>query len=218
MWLLQSPENGRTTEMRTLKRIGALVAAVTVLLAMTGCKKKEARGAKSAEELVTTVLEVINEDAEYSEIEDWMDWYGWIAFRLMEETDMKCDLPTCKAVVEDLDKDSDYIYEHHKDFVVTWKDANHENFDDDCYSLVAWKLYKSQIDEYLKAGGDFILEQFREFAPYDTDFDRDNLHEDKKHDVGYYSIEIDDENYHAIEIHYYIEDGRYICYSVNFVG
>ena len=110
-----------TTEMRTLKRIGALVAAVTVLLAMTGCKKKRTGhdGAKSAEELVTKVLEVINNDAKYSEIEDWMDWYGWIAFRLMEETDMKCDLPTCKAVVEDLDKDSDYIYEHHRDFVVT---------------------------------------------------------------------------------------------------
>ena len=194
--------------------------AVTVLLAMTGCKKKKARGggAKSAEELVTKVLEVINEDAEYSEIEDWMDWYGGIAFRLMRETDMKCDLPTCKAVVEDLDKDADYIYEHHRDFVVTWKDVNHKNFDDDCYSLIAWKLYKIQINFDLKAGGDHILEQFREFAPYDTHFDEDNLHEKKEYNAGYYIIEIHDAYYLALEIHYYIENGEYFCYSVNFVG
>lgn len=204
--------------MKTLKRVGALVAAVAVLLAMTGCKKKAKNhsGAKSAEELVTKVLEVINNDAKYSEIEDWMDWYGWIAFRLMEETDMKCDLSTCKAVVEDLDKDADYIYEHHRDFVVTWKDANHENFDDD--SLIAWKLYKIQIDEYLKVGGDYILEQFRELAPYDTHFDEDNLHEKKEYNAGYYDVEIHDENYHALEIHYYIENGEYFCYCVNFVG
>lgn len=39
----------------------------------------------------------------------------------------------CKEllVVEDLDKDSDYIYEHHRDFVVDWKDDNYKNFDDD---------------------------------------------------------------------------------------
>ena len=204
------------TEMRTLKRIGALVAAVTVLLAMTGCKKKKARGAKSAEELVTAVLEVINKDAEYSEVEDWMDWYAWLAVRLMERTDMKCDLPTCKAVVEDLDEGSDYINKHHKEFAKAWEEAEDYKFDEK--TLSQYVRYRDQIDEYMKAGGDFILEQFREFAPYDTDFDRDNLHEDKKHDVGYYNIEIDDEDYHAIEIHYYIEDGKYICYGVNFVG
>ena len=202
--------------MKTLKRIGALVAAVAVLLAMTGCKKKKARGAKSAEELVTAVLEVINNDAKYSEIEDWMDWYAWLAVRLMERTDMKCDLPTCKAVVEDLDEGASYINKHHKEFAEAWEDAEDYKFDEKTISQ--YVRYRDQIDEYLKAGGDFILEQFREFAPYDTDFDRDNLHEDKKHDVGYYSIEIDDEDYHAIEIHYYIEEGRYICYGVNFVG
>ena len=203
---------------KTLKRVGALVVALTVLLAMTGCKKKKARGggAKSAEELVTKVLEVINEDAKYSEIEDWMDWYAWIAYDLMERTDKKCDLPTCKAVVEDLDEGAGYIKKHHKDFANAWEDATGEELTQKLLSEYA--DMKREIDMIVKEDPESLLEEFLCFAPYETEFDEERVFEREEYNIGYYRVPTGDEFYRYLKINYYIDDGNYVFCGMNWVA
>ena len=202
--------------MKTLKRAGALILASVMLFSLAGCKKKKGHaGAKSEEELVTKVIDAINGDIEYSEVEEWMDWYGWLAYRLMERTGMECDFDTAYSVVEDMDEDVDYIKKNHKEFVEAWEEENDDKFTKN--SLRPFREYKAEIDKYLEKGGDAILEQFRMFAPYDNEFDEDNLHVLEDYDIGHYSIKIDDEEYHALEIQYYKRDGKFVCYGVNFV-
>ena len=203
--------------MKTLKRIGALVLASVMLFSLAGCKKKSKGhdGAKSEEELVTKVIDAINGDIKYKDIEDWMDWDAWIAFRLMEKTDMECDFDTAYDVIGDLDKDTDYIKKHHKKFAKAWEESHGEEFDKKSLrTIIEWK---EEIDKYLEKGGDTILDQFRQFAPYDNEYDEDNLHVLEEYNMGHYSVHIDDDEYHALEIQYYIKDGKYICYGINFV-
>ena len=205
--------------MRTLKRVGAMVLTAVMLFSFVGCKKKQKGhdGAKSVQELVTKVVGVINGDIKYSEIESWMDWYAFVAFRMMEDTDMKCDLATAKAVVEDLDKDLDYIKKNHKKFVKAFEDAKGEELSEK--KLRSYAKNKEYLDTELKPGGDAVMEQFRKFAPYDDKIDETRLDLFEEYGVGEYSIHIDDEDYHALEIQFYIdsESGKYVCYGVNYV-
>ena len=111
--------------MKTLKRIGALVAAVAVLLAMAGCKKtrKAHDGADSAEELLTKVIDFLNGDIQYKEVENWFDWYGCIAYEIINDTGIKCDFFTVRDVIDDLQEDPEYIREHHKEFAEAFEKA-----------------------------------------------------------------------------------------------
>ena len=203
--------------MRTLKRLGALVVAGTVLFAMTGCKKKAKahEGAKSAEELVTKVIDYINGDIKFKEVKDWIDWYGWVAYYIGDKTGIECDFPTVRAVIDDLEEGPDYIKKHHKEFAEAYEDATGDEINKK--DLKKYIEYKKEIDDLTKDDEEEIYEQFREFAPYDNEFDEDNLYEREDSDFGSYSIPIDDEEYHYLEIQYYIDDGKYVCFGINYV-
>lgn len=203
--------------MKTLKRIGALVVAGAVLFAMTGCKKKSKShdGADSVEELVTKVIDYINGDIKFKEVKDWIDWYGWIAYYIGDHTGIECDFPTVRAVIDDLEEGPDYIKKHHKEFAEAYEDATGREINED--DLERYIEFKEEIDGYLKVDEEAIYEQFKEFAPYDNEFDEDNLHEHDDRGFGRYIIPIDDEEYHYLEIQYYVDDGKYICFGINYV-
>ena len=204
--------------MKTLKKVGALVLASVMLVSISGCKKKaKAReGAKSAEELVTKVIDYINGDIKFKEVKDWIDWYGWIAYYIGDHTGIDCDFNTVREAVDDLEEGPDYIKKHHKEFAEAYEDATGREINEE--DLERYIEFKEEIDGYLKADEESIYEQFREFAPYDNEFDEDNLYEREDSDFGSYSIPIDDEDYHYLEIQYYIDDGKYICFGINYVG
>ena len=203
--------------MKTLKRLGALVLASVMLVSVSGCKKKAKahEGAKSAEELVTKVIDYINGDIKFKEVKDWIDWYGWIAYYIGDHTGIECDFSTVRAVIDDLEEGPDYIKKHHKEFAEAYEDATGREISED--DLERYVEFKEEIDGYLKAGEEAIYEQFKEFAPYDNEFDEDNLNEHEDRGFGNYSIPIDDEEYHYLEIQYYVDDGKYICFGINYV-
>ena len=203
--------------MKTIRRAAALLLASVMLVSMTGCKKKRKAhaGAKSAEELCTTVLEVLNDEEDYSEIEPWMDWYGWIAYYMVDQTGIDCDFVTVRDAVADLDEGADYIKKHHKAFAEAWEDATGKEI-----SKKALKEYtemKDQIDENLSDDPEYVLEEFKRFAPYDTDYDEEHLFEREEYQIGNYSIRTGDDFYIYLEIAYYIDDGNYVCYNINWV-
>ena len=204
--------------MNALKKVGALFLASVMIFSMAGCKKKSKSqdGAKSAEELVTKIVDAINGDIKYSKVEKWIDWYGWIAYYMIDQTRIDCDFLVLRDAVEDLDKGVDYLKKHHKEFAEAWEEATGNSLKKK--DLREYLEFKGDIDELLESGDDEILEQFRKFAPYELEFDEDNIHERDEYDIGYYSIKIDDEYYRSLEIHYYInDDGKYVCYGINYV-
>jgi len=199
------------------KRVFAVFLAFVMLISFAGCEKKRKAhaGAKSVEELCTKVLEVLNDEEDYSEIEKWMDWYGWIAYYMYDQTGVDCDFVTIRNVIEDLDEGPDYIKKHHKEFSEAWEEATGKEI-----SKKALKEYvemKEEIDNALSDDPEAILDDYKRFAPYDTDFDEDNLHEREKYKIGHYSLRTGDDFYIYLEISYYIDDGNYVCYSINWV-
>ena len=203
--------------MNTLKRIGALVLAVAVLFAMTGCKKKREphAGAASAEELCTNILKVINGEEEYSKIADWMDWYGTIGVYMVSNTGVECDFLTARDVVADLDEGAGYIKKHYKDFAKSWEEVKGKEITQN--SLSEYAELKRQADEYAAKDPDKFFEEFRQFAPYDTKFDPERVFERPEYDFGHYSVRTGDETLYHLEINYYIDEGNYVCYGLQWV-
>lgn len=203
--------------MKTLKRIGALVAAVAVLLAMAGCKKtrKAHDGADSAEELLTKVIDFLNGDIQYKEVENWFDWYGCIAYEIINDTGIKCDFFTVRDVIDDLQEDPEYIREHHKEFAEAFEKATGHGIEKP--ALDRYIRIKKDIDDFLGQGEDKMFEEFRELAPYDNQIDKNRIHEDKNIGYGYYEIPIGVSFYVALDIYYYIDDGKYVCSRIDFL-
>ena len=204
--------------MRTMKRVGALVLVLAVLLASSGCKhkRKAHAGASSVEELATNVLKVINGEEEYSKIADWMDWYGAIGVRMVADIGIECDFLTARDVVEDLDEGAGYIKKHHKDFAKAWKEKKGKEITQN--SLSAYANLKKKIDDAVATNPDEIYEEFKQFAPYDTTFDPERVFERPEYNIGHYSVRTGDETLHHLEINYYIDEGNYVCYGMNWVA
>lgn len=159
--------------MNALKKVGALLLASVMIFSMAGCKKSKSQdGAKSAEELVTKIVDAINGDIKYSKVEKWIDWYGWIAYYMIDQTRIDCDFQVLRDAVEDLDKGVDYLKKHHKEFAEAWEEATGNALKKK--DLREYLEFKGEIDELLESGDD--------------------------------------------EIHYYInDDGKYVCYGINYV-
>ncbi|MBO4496454.1 MAG: hypothetical protein J5752_11445 [Clostridiales bacterium] len=204
--------------MRTGKRILALLMTAVMLFSIAGCKKtKKSTGAKSVEELVTKIIDTINKGKDYKEIEDWMDWDAWVVLSAMPDLSKQgISFVEMRDVVEDIGKgkDLDYITKNHKAFIKAWEEEKGHSFSEEDYDKLLKQ--KKELDEFM-AESDVIAE-FKPLAPYDDKYSESNNRLYDSGDCGCYSIDIDDEDYHALEIHYYIKDGKYIGICINFVG
>lgn len=203
--------------MNTMKRVGALVLVACMLFSVTSCKKKRKAhaGASSVEELATNVLKVINGEEEYSKIADWMDWYGAIGVRMVADIGLECDFFTARDVVADLDEGAGYIKKHYKDFAKSWEEVKGKEITQN--SLSEYAELKRQVDEYAAKDPDEFFEGFREFAPYDTTFDPERVFEVPDSQFGHYSVRTGDETFHHLQINYYIDEGKYVCFGLQWV-
>lgn len=204
--------------MRTGKRIIVLLMTAVMLFSFAGCKKtKKSTEATSVEELVTKIIDTINKGKDYKEIEDWMDWDAWIVLGGMPDLSKQgISFVQMRDVVEDLGKgkDLDYITKNHKAFVTAWEEEKGQPFSEKDYDKLL--DLKKDLDKELKQTD--IIAEFNAYAPYDDKYSESNNRLYDSGDCGCYSIAIDDEDYHALEIHYYIKDGKYIGICINFVG
>lgn len=202
--------------MKRVKRAGGLLLAVVMLVSLTGCNvRKHHAGAKSAEELCTKILMYLNEDEEYSEIEDWMDWSGIVAFEMIEQIKLDCDFSEICYAVGDFNNGAGYVKKHHKDFAEAWEDATGKELNQKGISIYA--DLKKSVDEEIADDPEAYLEDFMEFAPYDTDFDEGKLTERDDPELGWYRVRTGDDYYFYIEISYYVDGTSYVCYNIDWV-
>ena len=202
--------------MRFGKRVMAGILAGLLVLSAVGCKKKGKHhgGASSLEELVTKIVNTINdENGKYSDIAKWYNRYAILPAQVPELLLHDCSFSQLQDVVEDAEKGSGYITKHHEDFCRAWEETTGEPISEGIISRLA-KL-KKQADEMDDSDFEADLSVWRECAPYDSEFSEDLVKETKngKDTYGTYTA-YGATGWDFLVIFYYVDDGNYVCYNI----